>query len=396
MIPYGNSNESCMLDILDPTLPNSPSKAQYEKCRLLYLVGQLQPGGMERQLCYLLQGMNRESYQPAVVVWNFSKNDVYAIELRRLGVPIYSFSKGSTRGAKLKALRNLLRRLNPEVLHSYTFFTNFAAQWAARGTGTIPIGSVRSDFFWAKRECGPLLGRLSARWPCAQIFNSHSAAKNAQGAKGIFVPKRIFVVGNGLDMKRFVGTAEPIPAAANILGVGSLYAVKRWDRLLMAVAEIKQRSVEFKLQIAGEGPLRQELQQQMEGLDLSDRVRFPGHNQDIFTLMNDARLLVHTADSEGCPNVIMEAMACGRPVVAMDAGDISFLVDDGKTGFVISQGDHDSLVNRIIELLQNHSLCNQMGAAAREKAAREFGLERLVEKTMRAYQGAGWDGTIHN
>ncbi|MBA3965432.1 MAG: glycosyltransferase, partial [Nitrospirales bacterium] len=125
-----------MLDILEPTLPYSSSKAQYENCRLLYLVGQLQPGGLERQLCYLLQGMNRESYQPVVVVWNFCKNDVYANELRRLGVPIYSFSEGSTRGAKLKALRTLLRRLNPEVLHSYTFFTNFAAQWAARGTRT--------------------------------------------------------------------------------------------------------------------------------------------------------------------------------------------------------------------------------------------------------------------
>lgn len=385
-----------MLDIVKPRLPYSSSKAQYENCRLLYLVGQLQPGGLERQLCYLLQGMDRESYKPAVVVWNFCKNDVYANELRRLGVPTYSFSKGSTRGAKLKALKTLLRRLNPEVLHSYTFFTNFAAQWAARGTRTIPIGSVRSDFFWAKRECGPLLGRLSARWPSAQIFNSHSAAKHAQGAKGIFVPKRIFVVRNGLDVKRFMGTSAPIPGGANILGVGSLNAVKRWDRLLMAVAEIKRKRVEFKLQIAGEGPLRQVLQQQMEGLDLSDRVRFLGHSQDIFTLMNDARLLVHTADSEGCPNVIMEAMACGRPVVAMDAGDIPFLVDDGKTGFVISQGDHASLIYRIIELLENHSLCIQMGAAAREKAAREFGLEQLVEKTMKAYQGAGWDGTINN
>lgn len=396
MFSYGNSSEGCMLDNFEPTLPSSSLKPQYANCRLLYLVGQLQPGGLERQLCYLLQGMNRESYKPAVVVWNFCRNDVYANELRRLGVPIYSFSEGSTRSVKLKALKSLLRRLNPEVLHSYSFFTNFAAQWVACGTRTIPIGSVRSDFFWAKRECGPLLGRLSARWPCAQIFNSHSAAKHAQGAKGIFVPKRIFVVRNGLDVKRFVGISRTIPGGANILGVGSLYSVKRWDRLLMAAAEIKRKRVEFKLQIAGEGPLRQVLQQQMEGLDLSGSVNFPGYSQDISTLMNDARLLVHTADSEGCPNVIMEAMACGRPVVAMDAGDIPFLVDDGKTGFVISQGDHPSLVNRIIELLQNHSLCVQMGAAAREKAAREFGLERLVEKTMKAYQGAGWDRTINN
>ena len=385
-----------MLDNLETTLPYSSSKAQYERCRLLYLVGQLQPGGLERQLCYLLQGMNREFYKPAVVVWNFCKDDVYANELRRLGVPIYSFSEGSTRGSKLKALRTLLGRLNPEVFHSYSFFTNFAAQWAACGTRTTPIGSVRSDFFWAKRESGFLLGRLSARWPSAQIFNSYSAAKQAQGAKGIFVPKKIFVVQNGLDVIRFFGTSVGIADGTNILGVGSLYAVKRWDRLLMAVAEIKRMRVEFKLQIAGEGPLRHVLQQQMEGLDLSDRVRFLGHSQDIPKLMNDASLLVHTADSEGCPNVIMEAMACGRPVVAMDAGDIPFLVDNGKTGFVISQGDHASLVRRIVELLQNHSLCSRMGASAREKANREFGIDGLVKETLEAYRKAGWKDSIIN
>ena len=152
MFSYSNSSESCMLDNLETTLPYSSSKAQYERCRLLYLVGQLQPGGLERQLCYLLQGMNREFYKPAVVVWNFCKDDVYANELRRLGVPIYSFSEGSTRGSKLKALRTLLRRLNPEVFHSYSFFTNFAAQWAACGTRTTPIGSVRSDFFLGKKR----------------------------------------------------------------------------------------------------------------------------------------------------------------------------------------------------------------------------------------------------
>ena len=58
-------------------------------CRLLYLVGQLGPGGLERQLCYLLQAMDRERYQPAVAVWNFSETDVYVSRIRALNVPVY-------------------------------------------------------------------------------------------------------------------------------------------------------------------------------------------------------------------------------------------------------------------------------------------------------------------
>jgi len=323
-------------------------------------------------------------------VWNYCKNDIYADKVRSLGVPIYSFYEGSSRGAKLRAFRALLRQLNPEVVHSYSFFTNFAAQWAACGTRTVPIGSVRNDFFLEKRECDPLLFRLSARWPRAQIYNSHNAAKNAQKSKGIFVPRKIFVVRNGLDMKSFGGLCKPIPSEATILGVGSLNPRKRWDRVLMAAAEIKQKGLEFRIQIAGDGPLRRVLQQQAEELGIIHCVEFLGHRQDIPSLITNARFLIHTANSEGCPNVIMEAMACGRPVVAMDAGDIACLVDDGKTGFVVRQGDHTSLVQRILKLLQNYSLCLQIGTAAREKAEREFGIERLVKETMEAYRVAGW------
>jgi len=83
-------------------------------------------------------------------------------------------------------------------------------------------------------------------------------------------------------------------------------------------------------------------------------------------------------------------MACGRPVVAMDAGDVPLLVDNEKTGFVVGQRDQLRLVQRIVELLQNHSLCVRMGTAAREKAEREFGIERLVQETLEAYRAAGW------
>ena len=369
--------------------PYKLSESLWGKCRVLYLVGQLQPGGLERQLFYLLRGMDRESYKPVVVVWNFCRNDIYADEIGRLGIPIYYFSEKASRGEKLKAMRDLLRQLNPEVVHSYSFFTNFAAQWAAWGTRTVPIGSVRSDIFWAKEKSGHLLGRLSARWPSFQIYNSYSSAKNARESKGVFLPKEIFVVPNGLDVNQFAGLFKSIPDTAIILGVGSLYAVKRWDRLLRAAADIKCKGLEYKIKIVGDGPLRRVLQQQTEDFDISDCVEFLGHRQDIPSLLSSARFLVHTADSEGCPNVIMEAMACGRPVVAMDAGDIPVLIDNGKTGFVVPQGDQESLIQRILELLQNHSTCLQMGTAAREKAEREFGIERLVKETMEVYREVG-------
>ena len=88
----------------------------------------------------------------------------------------------------------------------------------------------------------------------------------------------------------------------------------------------------------------------------------------------------------------MEAMACGRAVVAMAAGDIPSLVEHGKTGFVVPRGDDAQFVERLATLITNRELCRQMGEASRVKAEREFGLHRLVEETLNAYRQAGWRG----
>ena len=88
-------------------------------------------------------------------------------------------------------------------------------------------------------------------------------------------------------------------------------------------------------------------------------------------------------------------MACGIPVVAMDAGDIPYLVEEGKTGFVVRQGDEEAMADRMTRLLNDVSLCKLMGLAARAKAEREFGLQRLVSETLEAYRTGGWKDTAH-
>src|SRR5262249_53998062 len=144
-------------------------------CGLLYLIGELHTGGAERQLYYLLRTMDRERYRPAVAVWNYCEQDLHVPQIRALGVPLYSFPQTLSRVAKLSALRRLVGQLVPEVIHSYSFYTNFAAYWAAVGRRAVAVGSVRNDFVWDKKASGPLLGALSARWPGNQICNSYSA-----------------------------------------------------------------------------------------------------------------------------------------------------------------------------------------------------------------------------
>jgi glycosyltransferase involved in cell wall biosynthesis len=361
-------------------------------CRLLYLIGQLRLGGAERQLCSLLAGMPRHRYQPAVVVWN-SREDAYGAQLHAFGVPLHAFPPTLSGHAKLRAFRRIVRQMKPEVVHSYTFYTNFAAWWATLGTQTIAMGSVRGDFFRERKDTGLVLGRLSACWPRSQIFNSVLAAQSAQCSPGPFGPRQLFVVRNGLDLGRFRSVPVASSGRACIVGVGSLFPVKRWDRLLVATAALQQQGLDFLVRIVGDGPLRAPLMQQAQALGLTERVEFVAHSADIPSLLADATLLVHTSDSEGCPNVVMEAMACGRAVVATDAGEVPLLVEDGKTGFVVRRGDEAMLVTRLATLFKDRDLCRRMGDAGRAKAEREFGLERLVSETLAAYRVVGWKDT---
>ena len=115
-----------------------------------------------------------------------------------------------------------------------------------------------------------------------------------------------------------------------------------------------------------------------------------GVHDNISDQLAESTFLIHTADYEGCPNVVMEAMACGRAVVATDAGDVPLLVEDGKTGFVVRRGEDGALVDRMIRLITDRELCRRMGEAGRAKAEQEFGLDRLVAETLAGYRNAGW------
>jgi len=355
------------------------------------VVGQLSLGGAERQLYYLLAALDHARYRPALVAWNYNPGEKYYRDITALKLPIYGFPAEWSPIAKLQAFRALAHRVTPEVIHSYGFHTNFASYYAARGTTAVPIGSLRSDFATIKKVGGIVRGALNARWPDHHIANSVVCVEDARRTHSLFMPKHFSVVRNGLELNYFRGSDISLSARTYVASVGSLLPVKRWDRLLRAVQKVRAHlAADVQFQIAGDGPLRGTLEKLAGDLGVADIVRFVGATQDIPSFLSGARFLIHTSESEGCPNVVMEAMAAGRAVVATDAGDVPYLVEEGKTGFVIPRGDEEVLANRIAVLLNNGALCEQMGALALTKAKQDFQLEALVRGTLTAYREAGW------
>jgi glycosyltransferase involved in cell wall biosynthesis len=246
------------------------------------------------------------------------------------------------------------------------------------------------DFLNERRDSGRILGRLSARGPAAQISNNYAAAKNVDDSGGPFKPAQLLTVLIGVDVKRFIPNPT-LPPKPTLLAIGRLDPQKRWDRLLKAIASVAAKKLEFSVRHAGEGALLPKLEAQARQLGVEKLINFLGVRHDIAELLAASTFLIHTSDYEGCPNVVREAMACGRAVLATDAGDVPRLVDDGKTGFVVRRGDEATLVERMVKLITDQDLCRSMGQAGRAKAEREFGLDRLVGDTLAAYRAAGWE-----
>jgi glycosyltransferase involved in cell wall biosynthesis len=241
----------------------------------------------------------------------------------------------------------------------------------------------------AEKETGPLLAKLNGRWPRYQVFNNAVAAKMARDSRRYFTPKHLFVVRNGIDLQHFRSAPLVPRERVHIVGVGTLLPVKRWDRLLRAASMLRQQGHDFLVEIVGDGPLRAFLLKEVNRLGLTRCVEFPGYRENIPDLLAEATFVVHTSDSEGCPNVIMEAMACGRAVVATDVGDIPYLIENEKTGFVVPRDNEAILAKRMATLITDRELCCVMGRAGRIKAEQELSLDRLVAQTFAIYRKAG-------
>lgn len=359
--------------------------------RLLYVVGQLGGGGLERQLWYLLSAMDRAIYRPGVVVWNYRDRDPYGARLGALGVPVYAVARRGGVVLRLARLVRLVGRLRPELIHSYSFFTNFPAWCAGRACGAVVVGSIRNDYWADRRGAGRLGGALSSRFPSLLIANSRYAQQAAERHRSWSAPARVVFVANGIDLDAQRASPLPIGRRFEIIGVGRLYPHKAWDDLLRALAKLDASGcVDWRLRLCGEGPEAEPLRRLSRALGIDRRIEFLGFQKEVAPLLAGAHVFVLASRNEGTPNVVLEAMAAGRAIVATRAGDLPRLIENGREGFLVATGAPEAIAARLLELASDRALLERMGRAARQRVESESSLGALRDATFAAYRAAGW------
>lgn len=230
------------------------------------------------------------------------------------------------------------------------------------------------------------LARRSRDAACVVACNPDVAAEvRHAGGEACLIP-------HGVDLERFSPRPAEPDGPLRLLAVGRLVPKKGFDVLLEACTRL---SVPFRLRIVGEGPEGAALRERIDAAELGAYVELAGPSTHAELPGEYARADVVVVpsvadgpDRDGLPNVVLEAMACGRPVVASDIGAVSAAVAEGDTGLLVPPGDPAALAAAIDTLAERPALCAELAHAARARVEKEFGLEACTDRLHRALREA--------
>lgn len=365
---------------------------------ILHVVYRFAVGGLENGVVNLINRLPAARWRHAVLSLTEVEPQMRA-RIRRSDVDFIEMRKGPGHlWREYPRLVASLRRLRPAIVHTRNLAA-LEAQVAARLAGVPvrihgehgwdvhdPDGTSRK-YQWVRRAYRPFVQHYVALSRQIEHYLQHRVAVPAAC---------ISYLCNGVDMARFgtppadtdrrtVLRTAPFSLAADSLVVGTvgrLQTVKDQALLLNAFAraiackpELRSRG---RLVIVGDGPLRADLESLIDALGLRQYVWLAGEQSDVPAWLRSLDLFVLPSRSEGISNTILEAMACGLPVVATDVGGNSELVEAGVTGELVAAGDVEALAHRLARAIDEPARLQAQGRAGRRRAEQRFSLDAMV------------------
>ncbi len=295
--------------------------------RVAFCITELEPGGAERCLVELATRLDRRRFEPVVYCLGPrpAGNPISLVErLEAAGVAVHCF--GARRPLALPGLLRRLRRQmqldRPRLVQTFLFHANVLGAWAARGAG---VPHVVSGIRVAERHSAwhLLVAQCADRWVDRHVCVSRSV-RDFSVTQGRLRFDKLVVIPNAVDVERFAGAPAVSRSELGVDGRARLIAyVGRLDRqkgvrwLVEAIQGVLNEHADVELVMVGDGPERMALER-FCAARTPGRVHFLGTRADVPEILAAADLLVLPSRWEGMPNVVLEAMAAGLPVVATD------------------------------------------------------------------------------
>ncbi len=357
-------------------------------------------GGVERVVDEVCRCLARQGHALRVFTFNTARAPAHevvdgvhvyrapAIQLTRVTRMQASFSPGL-----LPLAWRLARSQPPDILHAHNlFFSSTTAAVLLRRVlkrplvTTMHLGSLRhlggpSRLLASSYE--RTLGRAIVRGSDRLIAVSNDVAQHAVhlGAR----PEAVRIIANGVDVRQFRPSTSRENGPFRVACVGRLIFNKGPQYLVEAAPEVLRAHPETEFVFVGDGPLRPRLEERARRLGISHRVTFLGTRPDVAAILQRCDLLARPSLLEGMPLTVLEAMACGLPVVATPISGTAELVRDGETGLLVRPADPASLARAILRLMDDEPLREACGKKARRLVARGHSWDAVAAKTLAVY-----------
>ena len=378
--------------------------------QILHVIRLSKIAGAEKHLLRLLPELRAAGLDVRLLVLHTAAKASLAETMMRTladsGVPVEELTIPYTRSLifSLKTpsifwrLRHYFRTTKPHAVHTHLIYADFFGTLAARAACVPYVISTR-------RNTEPFYEQIPwqmVTWILWRFIDRGTAVSEAvrQFAirTGHVSVDKIETIAHGLEPWNFdeemwaqqriaVRREWAIPLDAPVIGtVGRLVPKKGLDYALDAFAEVRETVLNAHYVIVGDGPLRDALERRAAKLGILPAVRFLGWREDIAAVLNGLDLFLAPFLFEGMSNSILEAMARRLPLVAADNGPNAELVVHGKTGYLATPAQAQSLVKPLLRLLTDLDLARKMGQAGRERLETDFSMETMVEGYVDMYR----------
>jgi glycosyltransferase involved in cell wall biosynthesis len=352
----------------------------HRKCVVHVTLG-LGVGGQEKLLVELARHADRARFDLRVVC--LGGRGALAPDLEGCGAPVEALAEpdGLRPGIVLR-LAGLFRRWRADVVHTHDNRPLVYGAPAARLARVPQVIHTRhyGRIAHISRRQGLLEAagaRLTDRFIC--VSRDSAAAAVAQGVPA----RKVGTIWNGIDLTRFA-YAGPRPGGPAVL-VARLSPEKDIPTLLRAAAQVVRAEPAFRLEIAGDGPCRPELQRLAAELEFGERVRFLGEIRDVPGLLARAGLFVLSSLTEGISLTLLEAMARGLPVVATRVGGNPEVVADAATGLLVPPGNPEALAEAVLSVWRDPGRGRELGLAGRRRVEQNFEVRGMVSRYEALY-----------
>jgi glycosyltransferase involved in cell wall biosynthesis len=363
----------------------------------MMLVTNLTFGGAETQVVRLATEFKARNWDVCVV--SMMEPDTWVNQLEREGVAVQTLGmpRGLPDPRALLRLRSLIKSFSPDVVHCHMFHANILGRIAKLFCGIPALVCTVHNLRETSERGGPtgykeFLYRITDR--LASITTIICQAAFDRYVKVGAVPrKRLIVIPNGIDTEAFSPSSARRESARKALGLGSefvwlavgrLVKQKDYPNLFRAVAQCESK--EFRVLIAGSGPLEAELVQECASLGLSDVIQFCGAREDMLDLYSAADAFVMSSEFEGLSVALIEAAAMGLPAVVTDAGGNADIVVEGVTGFVVPTKAPGALSGAMMQLVgSSKDRLKTMSEEARAHCLGNYKASDIVDKWIDLY-----------